>query len=51
MLRKERHVVPNSEKGGWDSKRENANNHPSILTLKKKLWTGAEKRQNRKSLN
>lgn len=24
MARKERHVVPNTEKGGWDSKRENA---------------------------
>lgn len=24
MARKERHVVPNTGKGGWDSKRENA---------------------------
>jgi hypothetical protein len=24
MARKERHIVPNSERGGWDSKRENA---------------------------
>jgi len=24
MARKERHVVPKSDKGGWDSKRENA---------------------------
>ena len=24
MGRNERHVVPNSERGGWDSKRENA---------------------------
>ena len=24
MSRKERHIVPNSERGGWDSKRENA---------------------------
>lgn len=24
MPRKEKHVVPNSEKSGWDSKRENA---------------------------
>lgn len=24
MPRKERHVVPNSERGGWDSQRENA---------------------------
>lgn len=24
MSQKERHIVPNSERGGWDSKRENA---------------------------
>lgn len=24
MPRKERHIVPNSDRGGWDSKRENA---------------------------
>ena len=24
MARKERHVVPNMKKGGWDSKRENS---------------------------
>lgn len=24
MPRKERHIVPNTDRGGWDSKRENA---------------------------
>ena len=51
MARKERHVVPNSEKGGWDSKRENAERASKHFETKKKQWTGAVKKQNGKNLN
>ena len=36
MARKERHVTPNEEKGGWDSKRENAEEYQSTLIRRKK---------------
>lgn len=35
MPRKERHVVPNAEKGGWDSKRENAERSSKHFETKK----------------
>ncbi len=35
MVRKERHVVPNAEKGGWDSKRENAERSSKHFETKK----------------
>lgn len=38
MPRKEIHVVPNPDRGGWDSKRENAEKLLSILILKKNQY-------------
>ena len=37
MPRKERHVVSNSEKGGWDSKRENAKKASKHFDTKKEI--------------
>lgn len=51
MPRKERHVVPNSEKAVGIQKEKMQKGLPSILKPKRKLWTGAERRQNRKNLN
>jgi 5-methylcytosine-specific restriction endonuclease McrA len=51
MPRKERHVVPNSEKGGWDSKRENAERASKHFDTKKKRWIGVARKQSRKNLN
>jgi len=35
MPRKERHVVPNSDRGGWDTKRENAERASKHFETKK----------------
>ena len=35
MPNKERHVVPNTDKGGWDSKRENAERASKHFDTKK----------------
>jgi hypothetical protein len=35
MPRKERHLVPNSDRGGWDSKRENAKRASKHFDTKK----------------
>lgn len=38
--RKEIHVVPNSNRGGWDAKKIMLIEHPNILTGNKMQWTG-----------
>lgn len=47
MARKERHVVPNSEKGGWDSKRENAQRASKHFESKKSAmdWSREKAKQ------
>lgn len=42
--RKEIHVVPNSDRGGWDAKTTMQNEPPSILRENKMQWTGRDKR-------
>ena len=37
MPRKERHVVPNSKKGGWDAKRNNAQRGSKYFNAKKEI--------------
>jgi len=52
MPRKERHVVPNSEKGGWDSKRENAERASKHFETKKEAmdWSKKKAKQEKSEL-
>jgi len=47
MSRKEIHVVPNSKKGGWDSKRENASRASKHFDTKEKAmdWSRNKAKQ------
>jgi hypothetical protein len=47
MTRKERHVVSNSDRGGWDSKRENAERASKHFETKKDAidWSRPKARQ------
>jgi hypothetical protein len=46
MNRKERHVIPNPEKGGWDSKRENAERASKHFDTKKDAMEWSRKKSN-----
>ena len=52
MPRKERHVVPNSDKGGWDSKRENAERSSKHFETKKEAmdWSREKSKQEKSEL-
>ncbi len=52
MKRKERHVVPNSDKGGWDSKRENAEKSSKYFETKKAAmdWSREKAKQEKSEL-
>ena len=52
MKRKERHVVPNSDKGGWDSKRENAERVSKHFETKKEAmdWSREKAKQEKSDL-
>jgi hypothetical protein len=47
MPRKERHIVPNAERSGWDSKRENAERVSKHFETKKEAldWSRPKARQ------
>lgn len=52
MARKERHVVPNSDRGGWDSKRENAERVSKHFETKKEAmdWSREKAKQEKSEL-